>query len=1082
MRGHTLRFIQYPFFIFSACFMMTNAMAAPSSTVNITASTGVSVISVVNSPPYKTPDGNIFCGNGCAHDYDSGDNVALFAEVGSGYEFSHWTGDCAAETTELCLLNNVVSGASYTSSAIAYPILSVAVQGAGTVTSNIGAINCTASGGICKDSYDGGFVLLSAASTPGYTPPNSFGGWVDCDFVSANGACRADMDSPKSITAVYTPHQTTVVIGALNGGTVESTNGAINCGGTCQASFDHDETAKFIVTPDAGYDFVSWGGACTGMETCKFTVDTISNPTRIDIFAVFSLQDRRLTVTKPAGAPLIRGLSPPYKIDCGADCQDDYLYGTTQTLHANTSDDDWRLNSWTGCDAHPSLNRCEVIMNNNKTVSANYIRRFQLSISASGKAGGNVTTTPASDIDITTTTNGSFNDEGYFDVDTAVTVNVTPRTHYQYEFGGDCTGTSCTINMTEARNVSVTFTPIIHTLTVSKSHAAAPSVFDAPFGSLIDCGLDCTEEMPEGDSLTLTASLNDPNNWAFSGWTGCDSVSASQNSVCAITINAPTNITANYTPRYALSVNHESLFHAGSDVTTTPASSIIVSSSAGGVSSDTAYFDEDSVVTVNVSPALAYAYSFSDDCTGTTCTVTMSETRNVDINYTLAQYNLAVTLAGAGSGSVTSDIGAIDCPGTCNDDYPYQFTGGFVNLTAVADAGSVISGWSNVSCENGSQLPDSCRVRVNEAQTAIVTFALSHDLTVTLTGGGLGSVVDSNFFVGSDDHINCGSNCMVTYTANTQVTLEAEAFQFHTFLGWSGAGCLGLNTCTVTMDNAKTVEARFEQLRAVNLTVQGSGRIHLDKPGTLDGLTQCEDSCSTSFPVDNAVEFEAVPSTGNVFIGWEGDCAFAGTNLTCTLNFSAAGARNVSAKFDIDGPKMQIDLQPGAQVSIVSNPSGIDCSGECTKNFLLNTTVLLTANTGSNIIVESWGFPQCPNSTSTCSVVMDGDKTATITLEADTDDDGVGNSIDNCTHTPNVTQSDANNDGEGDACDVNDDTDLDGLFDFEDNCPADANPLQEDDNGFEDGDDTGDACEVIADQGLCFPVKSSNNSIAVICL
>ena len=88
---------------------------------------------------------------------------------------------------------------------------------------------------------------------------------------------------------------------------------------------------------------------------------------------------------------------------------------------------------------------------------------------------------------------------------------------------------------------------------------------------------------------------------------------------------------------------------------------------------------------------------------------------------------------------------------------------------------------------------------------------------------------------------------MVTYTANTQVTLEAEAFQFHTFLGWSGAGCLGLNTCTVTMDNAKTVEARFEQLRAVNLTVQGSGRIHLDKPGTLDGLTQCEDSCSTVF-------------------------------------------------------------------------------------------------------------------------------------------------------------------------------------------------------------------------------------------
>jgi len=77
---------------------------------------------------------------------------------------------------------------------------------------------------------------------------------------------------------------------------------------------------------------------------------------------------------------------------------------------------------------------------------------------------------------------------------------------------------------------------------------------------------------------------------------------------------------------------------------------------------------------------------------------------------------LTVNLAGAGTGTVTSNPAGIDCGSDCTELY----TGGTVTLSAVEDSGSLFVGWSGEDCSGTND----CVVTMDQARTVTATFDL----------------------------------------------------------------------------------------------------------------------------------------------------------------------------------------------------------------------------------------------------------------------------------------------------------------------------------------------------------------------
>ena len=233
-----------------------------------------------------------------------------------------------------------------------------------------------------------------------------------------------------------------------------------------------------------------------------------------------------------------------------------------------------------------------------------------------------------------------------------------------------------------------------------------------------------------------------------------------------------------------------------------------VSSSPDGISCGatcSAGFDYGAQVTLTATPDHGSAFTgwSGGVCSGTgTCEVTLTADTTIWANFASTP-TLTVAKAGGGSGTVSSDIGGIDCGATCAATI---VAGTPVVLTATSNAGSAFAGWSGGGCAGTG----TCHVTVDSDTTVTATFVATHTLTVAKSGSGTGVVSDN---VGG---IDCGATCVATVQDGTNVTLTAAASSGSAFAGWSGGGCSGTGTCQLTVTADTTVTATFaKQIQCV---------------------------------------------------------------------------------------------------------------------------------------------------------------------------------------------------------------------------------------------------------------------------
>ena len=307
-----------------------------------------------------------------------------------------------------------------------------------------------------------------------------------------------------------------------------------------------------------------------------------------------------------------------------------------------------------------------------------------------------------------------------------------------------------------------------------------------------------------------------------------------------------------------------------------------------------ATFDAGTHITLTATAAAGYAFAYwSGLCNNAApaCIFTTNGDMAVTALFaseTSKKYKLTVTKMGKnkGTGTIMSDDLKIDCGETCKNPY---FKGTPVFLTAVPDAGVTFTGWSGACTGTGV-----CRVTMNSAKKVTANFKGPLKLTVQKqkVNGGNGTVTSD------PAGISCGPDCAGTrafYLLHEAVTLTAQADADSVFVGWSLPKCQGRGTCTVTMDSAKTVTAKFkgpQTLTVKKVSVNGgTGSVTSDPAGIV-----CGDDCTGTFRYESQAVLTAAPDTDSTLLGWfpAGVCTTT-TPDTCTVTMTAA--KTVKAKF-----------------------------------------------------------------------------------------------------------------------------------------------------------------------------------------
>jgi len=313
--------------------------------------------------------------------------------------------------------------------------LTVSTRGNGSVTSTDGFINCP---GTCNHTYPSNSpVTLNATPAQGWI----FSGWSGA--CSGKGACNLTMTKNLSVSAKFTQLHYTLTVSTSGKGSVTSTDGFIHCPGTCTHSYPSNSPVTLNATPDLGWTFSGWSGACSGTGACNVTMTQ-----DLSVRATFTrLQYYTLTVSTSGNGTVT---STDGFINCPGTCNHTYPSNSKVILDA-TAADGWTFSGWSG--ACSGKDRCKVTMTQDLSVSATFTQLdYTLRVHIYGK--GTVTST-----DGIVNCSGPGECSYLYLSNSQVTLNATPAQGWTFKrWGAACSGEgACVVNMTKDLSVSATF-------------------------------------------------------------------------------------------------------------------------------------------------------------------------------------------------------------------------------------------------------------------------------------------------------------------------------------------------------------------------------------------------------------------------------------------------------------------------------------------------------------------------------------------------------------------------------------------------------------------------------------------------
>jgi uncharacterized repeat protein (TIGR02543 family) len=245
---------------------------------------------------------------------------------------------------------------------------------------------------------------------------------------------------------------------------------------------------------------------------------------------------------------------------------------------------------------------------------------------------------------------------------------------------------------------------------------------------------------------------------------------------------------------------------------------------------------------------------------------------------------------------------------------------------------------------------------VDTCSRTVTALPISADLSVAVIGAG--SV--------SGPGIACPGDCSETYPSGNVVTLTATPTGTgSTFVGWTGDCSNATPTCQVTMDQARSVTARFQGAAPVThpltVTFAGSGT------GTVSGLA-CTAPCTASYAAGTPVTLNATATGGSTFAQWTGACT--GPN---PCNVVMTGPMTATAIFN-PPPTFTLNVTTGGSGTGSVTGTGIGCPTDCAETYPGGTPVTLTAAAGPGSSFNGW-TGDCASVTGlTCNVTMSANR------------------------------------------------------------------------------------------------------------